>query len=52
MEEVRFVVDQYGIIYALMPNGTYQKVLVNVHESAWYGYLSIDREIEPKEDKP
>lgn len=42
MEEIRFVVDQHGVIHALMSDGTYQSVLVNVQESAWYGYLSIN----------
>lgn len=46
MEDIRFVVDQYGVIHALMPDGTYQPVLVNVQESAWYGYLTIKREEE------
>lgn len=42
MEEIRFVIDQYGVVHALMPDGTYRPVLVNVHGNAWYGHLSVD----------
>ena len=49
MEEVRFVVDQHGVIHALMPNGSYKPVLVNVNESAWYGYLSVEHWTTAKE---
>lgn len=48
--EVRFVMDENGIIYAKLPDGTCREVLVDVHESAWYGFLSVGPSVNTMEE--
>lgn len=41
MTEVKLVTDENDILFALMPDGTYRELLVDVPNAQYYGILGV-----------
>lgn len=41
MTEVKLVTDENDIVFALMPDGTYHDLIVDVHDTQHYGILGV-----------
>ena len=55
MEEVRIGVNEFGTLFAILPDGKVRTILIDVHDTQHYGILRIgaptdyeDRKIERK----
>lgn len=41
MTEVKLVTDENDVLFALMPDGTYHDLIVDVHDTQHYGILGV-----------
>lgn len=46
MEEVKIVMDEYGILYAVIPDGTIRKICADVYGNPYYGQVQVLGEVE------
>lgn len=49
MEEVKIVIDEYGILYAVLPDGEKRKVCADVYGNPYYGQVRVLGEVEDGE---
>ena len=50
MIELKIVMDEYGDIFALLPNGDMRKIVADVYGNPYYGTVRIGESMEDKED--
>jgi len=48
MIEVKIVMDDYGLLYAVLPNGTKRAIKADVFGNPYYGNVRVGEE--PKEE--
>ena len=46
MTELKIVMDEYGTLFAILPNGDMRKILVDVYANPYYGVIRISETIE------
>ena len=42
MEEIKICVDEHGVLTALLPDGHYSRILVDLPNPAYYGALIVE----------
>lgn len=52
MTEIKIVMDEYGLLYAILPNGTKRAIQADVFGNPYYGVVRVTKELEeePKEE--
>lgn len=48
MTEVKIVMDDYGLLYAILPDWSERQIQADVYNSAYYGVVRLGTE--PKEE--
>lgn len=51
MKEIKIKSDDYGYVYAEMPDGTIRELLADVFDNPYFGKIKLGKEIEAEEDK-
>jgi hypothetical protein len=46
MTELKIVMDEYGTLFAILPNGDMRKILADVYANPYYGAIRIGETIE------
>lgn len=49
MTEVKIFMDDYGLLYAILPDGIKRKIIADVFGNPYYGIVRVGEE--PKESK-
>lgn len=49
VKEVKIVMDEYGILYAVIPDGTIRKICADVYGNPYYGRVRVLSEAEEAE---
>lgn len=50
MTELKIVMDEYGNLFAILPNGDMRKILADIYENPYYGAVRLG-ESEEEENK-
>lgn len=48
MTEVKIVMDDYGLLYAVLPDGSKRKIRADTYGNPFYGIVQVGKE--PKEE--
>ena len=51
MKEIKIKSDDYGYLYAEMPDGTIRELLADVFDNPYFGKILLGKEVEAEEDK-
>lgn len=51
MKEIKIKVDDYGYVYAEMPDGTIRQLLADVFDNPYFGRILLGNEVEAEEGK-
>lgn len=50
MTELKIVMDEYGNLFAILPNGDMRKIIADVYENPYYGTVRIGETIEENKE--
>ncbi len=50
MKEIKIKIDDYGYVYAEMPDGTIRQMLADVFGNPYYGKIKLGEEVEAEGD--
>ena len=50
MTELKIVMDEYGNLFAMLPNGDKRKIIADVYENPYYGTVRIGETIEENKE--
>lgn len=50
MKEIKIKIDDYGYVYAEMPDGTIRQMLTDVFANPYFGKILLGKEVESEED--
>ena len=48
MTELKIVMDEYGNLFAVLPNGDMRKIVADIYANPYYGIVRIGETIEEK----
>ena len=48
MKEVKIVMNDYGVLYAVLPDGSKREIRADIFENPYYGIVRVGEE--PKEE--
>lgn len=51
LEEVKIKADDYGNLYAQMPDRTFRELVIDVFGSPFYGKIVLGKEVESEESR-
>lgn len=51
MKEIKIKIDDYGYVYAEMPDGTIRQMVADVFANPYFGKILLGKEVEAEEDK-
>ena len=50
MTEIKIVMDEYGNLFAILPNGDMRKIVVDIYANPYYGTVRIGETIEENKE--
>lgn len=51
MTEIKIKIDDYGYVYAEMPDGTIRQLLADLFDNPYYGKIKLGKEVEAEENE-
>ena len=51
MTEIKLKIDDYGYVYAEMPDGTIYQLLADLFDNPYYGKIKLGKEVEVEENE-
>ena len=51
MTEIKIKIDDYGCLYAEMPDGTIRQLVAQVYDNPYFAPIRLGKEVEAEEDK-
>ena len=51
MTEIKIKMDEYGNLYAEMPDGTIRQLVAQVYANPYFAPIRLGKEVEAEEDK-
>ena len=50
MTELKIVMNDYGVLYAVLPSGEVREIVADVYRNPYYGIVRIGKEQEEEHD--
>lgn len=50
MTELKIVMDEYGTLFAILPNGDVRKIVADIYANPYYGVIRIGETVEENKE--